>query len=144
MIRLMQPEDIDTVFHIENLSFSTPWTREAFVTELRNDKAHYIVLTKDEEVIGYGGFWKIIDEAHFTNLAIHPQHRGRGLGKELIQGMMDLARSLDIENATLEVRKSNETALKAYSTLGFYIEGQRSRYYTNPVEDAVIMWASLK
>lgn len=140
----MEASDIDPIFEIENLSFSTPWTRSAFETELTNDNAHYIVITDEDRVIGYGGFWKIVDEAHFTNLAIHPDFRGRGYGKVLIQGMLNLAKELDIQHATLEVRASNEPALKAYSTLGFYIEGKRSRYYTNPVEDALIMWASLK
>ncbi len=144
MIRSMEVLDIDPIFEIENLSFSTPWTRSAFETELTNDNAHYIVITVEDKVIGYGGFWKIMDEAHFTNLAIHPEYRGKGYGKQLIQGMLDLAKQIDIKYATLEVRASNEHALKAYSTLGFYIEGKRSRYYTNPVEDALIMWASLK
>ncbi len=144
MIRQMKSQDIASVVLIENQSFSTPWSKESFKAEMINEKAYYIVYELDNNIIGYGGFWKILDEGHFTNLAIKPIYRGNGYGKQLIQGMMELAKTLNIDKVTLEVRESNIIALKAYATLGFYIEGKRSRYYANPIEDAIIMWASLQ
>lgn len=143
MIRPMDAKDIDAVVSIEDESFSVPWTKEAFTQEMLNDKAHYLVMEEDDRIIGYGGFWQILDEGHFTNLAITPEYRNRGLGKKLIEAMLNYARTLNIVKVTLEVRQSNENALKAYKSLGFNIEGKRSRYYTNPVEDAMIMWLSL-
>lgn len=143
MIRPMQSSDIITVLDIEKCSFSTPWTQESFEQEMTNPRAHYVVLEEKTTVIGYGGFWQILEEGHITNLAIHPDYRGKGHGKKLIETMLNYARSLNIERVTLEVRKSNEIALKAYTSLGFNIEGKRSRYYTNPTEDAYIMWVSL-
>lgn len=143
MIRPMQSSDIESVVEIEELAFSTPWTVEGFTQEMTNPRAHYIVLEDKGTLIGYGGFWQIIEEAHITNLAIHPKHRGKGHGKKLIEAMLNYARSLHIERVTLEVRVSNLVARKAYESFGFNIEGKRSRYYTNPTEDAMIMWLSL-
>lgn len=143
MIRPMLVSDIDAVVVIEHESFSVPWTKDAFKQEIVNDRAHYLVMEEDNKIIGYGGFWQILDEGHFTNLAITPSYRNKGLGKKLIEAMLNFARTLDIASVTLEVRENNENALRAYKTLGFQIEGKRSRYYTNPVEDAMIMWLSL-
>jgi ribosomal-protein-alanine N-acetyltransferase len=105
--------------------------------------AYYLVMEEKDKLIGYGGFWKIFDEGHFTNLAILPDYQHKGLGKKLIEAMMNYARTLEIKSLTLEVRESNINALKAYESVGFHIEGKRNRYYTNPVEDAMIMWLSL-
>ena len=139
----MLETDIDDVVLIEHESFSVPWSKAAFEQEMFNDKAHYLVMEEDNRIIGYGGFWKIIDEGHFMNLAITPSYRKRGLGKKLIEAMLNYARTLEIVSATLEVRETNESALGAYKTIGFQIEGKRPSYYTNPVEDAMIMWLSL-
>jgi len=144
MIRLMKQEDLLAVHAIESETFPTPWSYDAFKEELVNDKACYLVMEEEGKLIGYGGFWKILDEGHVTNIAIQEAYRGRGLGKRLIKAMMTTAKDMNIQRVTLEVRESNEIALKVYTTLGFYIEGKRSRYYTNPSEDALIMWASLK
>ena len=143
MIRPMQETDIEAVVLIEQESFSIPWSKSAFIDEMSNEKAHYLVMEEDNRVIGYGGFWKILDEGHFTNLAITPEYRHRGLGKKLIEAMLNYGRTLGIDKVTLEVRETNENALRAYATLGFHIEGKRRRYYTNPDEDAMIMWLSL-
>jgi ribosomal-protein-alanine N-acetyltransferase len=139
----MLTKDIDAVVAIEIESFSIPWSKDAFEDEMKNSKAYYVVMEEDNIIIGYGGFWKIFEEGHFTNLAITPAYRKKGLAKKLIEAMLNYCRTLDIQNATLEVRESNISALKAYSALGFCVEGKRRRYYTNPVEDALIMWLSL-
>jgi len=143
MIRPMHKSDIDAVVLIEHESFGVPWTKAAFEQEMLNSNAHYLVMEEDNRIIGYGGFWQILDEGHFTNLAITPEYRSRGFGKKLIQAMLNYARTIEIAKVTLEVRETNENALKAYVAVGFQIEGKRRRYYTNPVEDAMIMWLSL-
>ena len=142
-IRKMEPIDIPEIVEIENKTFSVPWTEESFVKELSNNCAHYIVLKLDERLIGYGGFWKILDEAHITNVAIKKEYQGVGYGKKLIRKLIDEARMLKIQRMTLEVRESNIRAIKAYKQFGFIIEGKRRRYYTNPIEDAMLMWLSL-
>ena len=139
----MKATDIEAVVLIEGESFSEPWSQAAFVQEMVNDRAHYLVIEEDDKIIGYGGFWQILDEGHFTNLAIVPEYRNRGFGSKIITAMLNYARTIEITSVTLEVREHNENALRAYKALGFHIEAKRSHYYTKPVEDALIMWLSL-
>ncbi|MBI9011275.1 MAG: ribosomal protein S18-alanine N-acetyltransferase [Clostridiales bacterium] len=144
MIRSMTVGDLDQVMLLELACFSVPWTKEAFESELlKNQLAHYIVIEEDNEIIGYGGVWYIMDEGHITNVAIHPEHRKKGLGKKLVQGMIDAAISHEINHMTLEVRKSNVAAIALYEHMGFEVAGVRPKYYTDNNEDALIMWVEL-
>jgi [ribosomal protein S18]-alanine N-acetyltransferase len=143
MIRPIKTQDIEQILTIEKLSFSVPWSEEDFFSELKNPRAHYLVFEEKNQLIGYAGFWQVLEEGHITNIAIAPSFQQQGYGKKLIEAMMNYARILKIEQMTLEVRESNVNALKAYSSVGFHIEGRRSQYYTNPNEDAIIMWISL-
>ena len=92
-------------------------------------------------VVGYAGLWLMVDEAHITTVAVRQAFRGRGLGKALMLAMLDCARDLGARMVTLEVRKSNATAIKMYEELGFRQQGVRRRYYTDNGEDALIMWS---
>ncbi len=139
----MEEKDIAYVHQIEEESFSIPWTIQAFREEIDNERAHYVVLEEDGRIIGYGGFWQILDEGHFTNLAVTSEYRGKGFGVKLVRAMIESCKELNITSVTLEVRESNKAALRAYVSVGFHIEGKRKRYYANPVEDAIIMWMSL-
>lgn len=140
-IRLMQPTDIDAVLAVEEASFRTPWSRVAFEAEIGdNDLAHYLVLEYGGAVVGYGGMWLILDEAHVTNIAVAPEFRRCGLGTRLVTAMIGLARSLGAVRMTLEVRASNYEAQKLYRRLGFVSHGRRPGYYTDTREDALIMW----
>lgn len=144
MIRSMTVGDLDQVMLLELACFSVPWTKEAFETELvKNQLAHYIVIEEDNEIIGYGGVWYIMDEGHITNVAIHPEHRKKGLGKKLVQGMKNAAVHHEIKQMTLEVRKSNVAAITLYERMGFEVAGVRPKYYTDNNEDALIMWVEL-
>lgn len=143
-VRKMTLEDVDRILEIEHLSFTLPWSREAFQMELTsNHFAHYLVVERDGLVIAYGGMWVIIDEAHITNIAVHPDFRGRRLGDRLMREL--IARSLvhGAERMTLEVRVSNTVAQRLYEKLGFESHGIRKGYYTDNNEDAMIMWAEL-
>lgn len=137
----MRLEHLDQVLEIEKASFPTPWSRDAFNGEiLQNDFAHYIVAVYDSAVIGYGGMWIILDEAHITNVAVRPDLRGRSIGKFL---MLEIIRQAVVRGAnsmTLEVRPSNSAARKLYHGLGFIERGLRKRYYSDNNEDAIIMW----
>ena len=92
-------------------------------------------------VVGYGGLWLMVDEAHVTSVAVHPQFRGKGLGELLMLSLMDVALRLDARFVTLEVRVSNAVARALYEKLGFRQAGIRPRYYTDNNEDAVVMWS---
>ncbi|MBN2796488.1 MAG: ribosomal protein S18-alanine N-acetyltransferase [Clostridia bacterium] len=144
-IRKMSLEDLNQVLVLEKACFHVPWTEEAFVSELTSNLlAHYIVLELDEKIVGYGGVWYIVDEGHITNVAIHPDYRQRGLGKMLVQAMIEDASKASIRQMTLEVRASNASAIGLYEKMGFESVGVRPKYYSDNQEDALIMWVSLE
>jgi len=140
----MSFEDIDQVCEIENLSFSMPWSRESFESELvKNSLARYIVAKVDGRVAAYGGMWIVLDEAHITNIAVHPDYRGQKIGERLVLEMFRAAKESKAARITLEVRTSNEAARKLYNKLGFHDYGIRKGYYEDTGEDAAIMWKEL-
>jgi [ribosomal protein S18]-alanine N-acetyltransferase len=142
--RLMEEKDLDQVMQIELESFTLPWSREAYYNELtKNQFAVYIVLEDHENVIGYCGMWLIIDEAHITNIAVHPDYRGKKLGEALLRKVMEVAREHGAKTMTLEVRVTNNIAQSLYRKLGFQNGGIRKNYYTDNQEDALVMWVNL-
>lgn len=141
IIRPMKEADITQVLEVEQQAFSTPWSRQAFEMEMRdNNLAYYLVVEKDGRIIGYGGMWLVIDEAHVTNIAILPAYRGCRIGEKLLRAMMDAAVAVGIQRMTLEVRESNAPARRLYTRLGFVVRGRRPGYYTDLREDALVMW----
>ncbi|MTI53459.1 MAG: ribosomal-protein-alanine N-acetyltransferase [Geosporobacter ferrireducens] len=137
----MNKEDISQVLEIEKQCFSVPWTKEAFVMEVEKNKfARYIVAELDEIIVGYGGMWMVIDEAHVTNIGVRPDFRGRGFGDVIVKAMIAAAEKEGIYNMTLEVRASNRVARNLYEKYGFKACGIRPKYYQDNNEDAVIMW----
>lgn len=140
-IKEMKKEHLDGVMVVENLSFKIPWSRDSFLEELTtNELAVYFVATSDGQVIGYGGLWRIFNEGHITNIAIHPEFRRCGAGSKIMDRILDMCMENDINSLTLEVRKSNLAAQRLYEKYGFKIEGMRKKYYTDTGEDALIMW----
>ncbi|MDD4335229.1 MAG: ribosomal protein S18-alanine N-acetyltransferase [Desulfotomaculaceae bacterium] len=134
-------EHLDQVLQIEKVSFPTPWSRDSFMGEiLQNDFALYIVAMDDGAVIGYGGMWLILDEAHITNVAVRPDLRGKNIGKALMLEIIRQAVLRGAHSMTLEVRPANKTARRLYHVLGFKERGVRKRYYAETNEDAIIMW----
>lgn len=91
-------------------------------------------------IVGYGGLWLMVDEAHITTIAVAPSQRGQGIGELLLNGLIDHALEMNASRLTLEVRISNESAQRLYLKYGFEPSGTRLRYYTDNGEDALIMW----
>jgi len=142
--RMMRYEDIPEVCAIEVESFATPWSEQAFISELtQNQFAQYIVMEWQGRLIGYGGMWVIIDEAHVTNIAVTGEFRGRRLGERLMAELASRAARLGAQRMTLEVRPSNSVARRMYEKFGFEAVGLRPGYYSDNGEDAIIMWAEL-
>jgi ribosomal-protein-alanine N-acetyltransferase len=139
---LASDADLDGVLSVEAESFTNPWTREMYAWELRNRSVcHiYLVRTPDSAVAGFCAFWFVFDEIHINNVAMRPQFRGLGIGSTLLRHVLAEARRLGARRATLEVRASNEGARRLYERLGFHVAATRRNYYTNPVEDALILW----
>ncbi|MCL4439330.1 MAG: ribosomal protein S18-alanine N-acetyltransferase [Firmicutes bacterium] len=136
----MLPDHIDQVIEIETLSFPIPWTRRAFFFELtENDFAFYIVAVINGRVVGYAGMWLVLDEAHITNVAMHPDYRGNGNGRALLTELLTRAAVLGAVRISLEVRVSNRAARDLYRSVGFIDMGTRRKYYSDNDEDAIIM-----
>lgn len=141
LIRPMVLEDVEQVWEIEKLSFKSPWSKESFLQEMQSNKnARYVVAVLGDTVIGYGGMWFIIDEAHITNIAVHPDYRDQKIGQKTVEAMIAAARKEGIHRMTLEVRVSNQTAIHLYKKMGFGEAGIRKGYYSDTGEDALIMW----
>lgn len=137
----MTVKDLDGIMTVENTSFATPWSRAAFIGELtQNVFANYIVAKSEGRVIGYGGVWVVLDEAHITNVAVHVASRGQKVGERLMLALMKLSSSKGAKRMTLEVRRSNFVAQKLYEKLGFVARGFRRGYYSDTLEDAIVMW----
>ncbi len=134
---------LDDVLKVEELAYGEHhWTRDSFVNEIKNKISSYnCVVDSNNNLAGYMGFWKIIDEAHVTNLAVHPDYRGKGVAKILLLNALSECYSEKIKYMTLEVRVSNISAIKLYEKFGFKSLGHRKNYYQNNNEDALIMWS---
>lgn len=140
--RILHEGDLDGILEVENLSFTNPWTREMYAWELRNPEvSHLSVLrTSDGLIHGFVGFWVVFDELHLNNLAVRPESRGRGYGAALLEHALSEGVRRGARQATLEVRRSNETARRLYERFGFEVMGLRPRYYARPDEDALVLW----
>ncbi|MGH2633605.1 MAG: ribosomal protein S18-alanine N-acetyltransferase, partial [Tepidiformaceae bacterium] len=134
-MRAMRGDDVSAVMKVERASFAAGWPRTAFARELSgNAMARYVVLEEPGEpgaVIGFGGIWLMLDEAHVVTVAIAPELRGNGFGRMLVHGLVGLARANEMTVATLECRVSNAAARALYGDYGFYEVGLRKRYYAD-------------
>ena len=140
VIRFMRLKDVDQVSDIEEATIARPWSRDSFRQELtRNAVARSLVAEEDGKILGYAGAWVILDESHITNIAVLEEARGRGIGRKLTSGLLQILSNLGACYATLEVRVSNERAQNLYKSLGFVSVGKRKRYYEDNNEDAFLM-----
>jgi len=153
----MRESDVNTVQEIEREIFATPWPRNAYYRELASRaSAHYVVLRHegivnrpvgyrladfDPSIIGYGGMWRMYDEAHVTTIGVRRDLQHRGYGRVICAGLVQAAYDMGAKWVTLEVRTSNENAMKMYEAFGFKVIGRRKGYYTDNGEDAIVMWS---
>ena len=142
-IRHMEDSDLDAVMAIECTSFSTPWSRASFGNLLDRDDASLWVAAVDGNVVGYAVVWYVLHEAELGNLAVASGWRRRGLGRLLLDWVLEVARGRGVERIYLEVRASNLGAQQLYERRGFQFVGVRRRYYRAPVEDARVMCLDL-
>ncbi len=133
---------LDDIMEIEKSCYGAHhWSRDAFAGELDNPCARYIVAVDESgKCAGYMGVWKVFDEGHITNLAVHPHHQRKGVARRLIISALDNCYKDGIKYMTLEVRNSNKKAINLYESFGFKSLGVRKKYYQDNGEDALIMW----
>lgn len=139
-IREMVPEDLAVVADLEKVCFSVPWSEILLQEALECPLDHIWVLEEEMQVVGYCDFRVIAGEGELMRIAVSPKAQGRGYGRKLMEHLEADARACQAEEITLEVRASNESAIRLYKACGFQTEAVRKRYYTHPVEDALIMW----
>ncbi len=145
LIEPMRREDLPEVMAIEVASFSVPWTEEMFGNELAAETPAGALVARalgagaPARVVGYICVWLISDELHINNLAVHPRWRKRGVARELLRAALQHGRRGGARAAFLEVRASNLPAQRLYRKFRFEPVGVRPRYYTHPIEDAVVM-----
>jgi ribosomal-protein-alanine N-acetyltransferase len=134
--------DIDAIVRLEHESFTNPWSRETLVWELANSDVTRVYLVRDGEdrPIAFCVVWLIFDELHINTLAVSPGNRRHGVATFLLRSVMSEAARDGARSATLEVRASNAAALQLYERLGFCVSARRPGYYSNPPEDALILW----
>ena len=139
--RITTPGGLDGVLEIEEASFKNPTSREWYERELTRPEVCflYVLRTPEVPVAAFCAFWRVADQAHINNLAVRPELRGRGLGLQMLEAIIAEAQQLGAESLALEVRRSNAAAQRLYLRAGFREEGVRTSYYTQPVEDALIL-----
>ncbi|MFH1368424.1 MAG: ribosomal protein S18-alanine N-acetyltransferase [Elusimicrobiota bacterium] len=130
-------EHLDDVVDIENRSFKQPWIRGMFEREICLSISKFFIAKNDNNIVGYGGYWWVADEAHLVNLAVHPDFRRQGIAGRIIDHIMPIMRGQGITKILLEVRRSNLSALALYEKIGFRNNGIRKNYYVD--EDAILM-----
>lgn len=140
----MGEEDLPVVLEIDQLSFPVPWSERTYraeLSDLRASNLHVVEVNEDgkKRIVGYIGYWFIMDEAHISTIAVHPDFRQMGIGEMMLRTAIEEILEKGTLVVTLEVRKSNDAAIRLYQKFGFEVIGTRARYYRDNSEDAHIM-----
>lgn len=147
-LKPLTDRQLNAVVKLDKLCLGGLWSQEGYQRELNSPNSELLVLSASgdrdlspkERIIGVGCFWAILEEAHITILAIHPDCQSQGLGQVLLWTLLQKAARQKLDRATLEVRSSNQVALSLYQKFGFEVAGRRKKYYQNNNEDALILW----
>jgi ribosomal-protein-alanine N-acetyltransferase len=141
-IRRLTPRDLEAIDRIERRSYPTPWSRSMFASELAKSSSVSLGAYDGEadELVGYLVISRYVDAWHVMNVAVVPERRRQGIASALFDRLFEVTGSDGRRGYTLEVRISNEAAIKLYERLGFESRGVRRGYYTDNREDALIMW----
>ena len=142
VIEPMRHRHVGQVLAIERVAYPKPWSARVFHDELdqvRDGSRHYLIARRDRHVVGYAGLMFVADEAHVTNIVVHPQHRSTGIATRLLGRLAASAIERGCVAWTLEVRASSVGAQELYRAFGFVPVGVRARYYEG-TEDAIVMW----
>lgn len=133
--------EIDAILAVERASFTNPWTREMYLAELDHQGVAFFYVARDagRRIVGFCSFWRVLDELHINNLAVLPECRRLGVASALLARVLEVGASMGSRRATLEVRHSNDAARRLYGGFGFVVAGVRRGYYTNPIEDALVL-----
>lgn len=143
LVRPLTRADLDEVMRIERAAFTTPWRPSTFEGLLARSDTNLFAATCGGRLVGYAVCWTVVDQAELGNVAVDPEFRGRGIGRRLVDEVLQCVRARGAAECFLEVRESNRGAQELYVQRGFRVVGRRKRYYTHPVEDALVMRVGL-
>ncbi|MBE6800477.1 MAG: ribosomal-protein-alanine N-acetyltransferase [Ruminococcaceae bacterium] len=135
----MTASHIEDIAKLEKECFSSPWSEEGLKSELNNNFARFFVALSDGKITGYIGSHNVLGEVYITNIAVFPEFRRNGVGKALVEHLVNQMKNENAEFVTLEVRESNSTAISLYEKNGFQKVGKRKDFYEKPREDGVLM-----
>ena len=138
-VTLLRPEHLREVAELEALCFGDPWSEDALKILTQAGGFGMAAITEDGRAVGYGGMLTVLDEGQITNIAVHPDFRRQGMGREILSAMIVHAQSLGVTRLSLEVRSSNVGAQTLYLQQGFEIAGTRKHFYSHPTEDGLVM-----
>lgn len=140
MIVNMNESHVAQVAELEKICFGTgAWSENSIASELKNPLSLWLVAAEEGKALGYVGSQTVMDETDMMNIAVHPDHRRKGIAAELVNALIGSLKEAGSRQLTLEVRVSNEPARRLYDELGFSEIAIRKRYYQNPKEDALIL-----
>lgn len=132
-------ENLEDIFKIEESVFAHPWSLESLKNLMEDENSVAFVAVDNEVICGYCGVNTILEEGYITNVAVLENYRNQGIGRMLVNALLDFAKEKSLAFLTLEVRKSNTPAINLYSKNGFEKVGERKNYYTSPTENALLM-----
>ena len=138
-IKTMTEAHVPQIAEMEKLCFSDPWSEKSVASELNNRLSLWLVALDGDTVAGYVGSQSVLDEADMMNIAVHPDYRRQGIGRDLVLALAEALQKKGIRGLMLEVRQSNAPAIALYEQLGFQQVGLRPNYYRNPKENALIL-----
>ena len=140
--RLTDESAVDEVVALEAASFTNPWSKDALLWEMRNSDVTRVYVARDDDgsLVAFCACWVIFDEVHINTMAVAAGRRRQGVASALLQFVLADASAAGARKATLEVRQSNQAAIRLYESLGFAVVATRPGYYTKPDEDALILW----
>ena len=139
ILEKMNASHVAEIAQLEKICFSDPWSEKSVASELENTLSCWLAAIENGQVAGYIGSQTVCGETDMMNVAVHPEHRRKGIAEALILGLIDELKTMESHCLTLEVRASNAPAIALYEKLGFSEIGRRKNYYRNPREDALIL-----
>ena len=138
-IVLMDESHVAAIAELEKRCFNDPWSEKSIATELTSKLSCWLVAMEGETLVGYVGSQSVLGESDMMNIAVHPEHRRKGIAEALVTSLVTELTARGNHSLMLEVRPSNTPAITLYEKLGFTQVGRRPNYYRNPKEDALIL-----
>lgn len=135
----IEEKDCSKLAELDRECFSEPWSEKLFFEDSKNPLAHYVIARIGDEAVGYCGMYSVAEEGQITNIAVAKRYRRNKIAEKMLMMMIDKAKCLKLTVMSLEVRETNNPAIKLYEKLGFSRVGYRKNYYINPTEGAVLM-----